>query len=163
VARSQSSSMIRPIPALAALAAVLLCGCGSNGVTATRIEYAVAPTFANLIQSQEAILGMPPLDASTLRASAACHRVGPGDEPSGGGDWSCTIEWFPPGHRGPWHDIYELSVTTDGCYTAIADGEGGHVGGPRLTTRAGITFTNMLYAFDGCFDPTSEATGDTTR
>jgi len=131
-----------------------VCGCGSTKITATRLEHALAPTFANLIETQESMLGRPPLDVTSLRASASCHRLGPGSATGGGGDWQCTLAWFAPGRRGPWFDSYELSVTTDGCFTATSDGQEGHLGGPRLTLRDGTTATNLLYAFDGCFDPT---------
>jgi hypothetical protein len=134
--------------------AAALSACGSNGVTAARIEAALAPTFANLIQVQESALGLPPLDISAFQATAVCHRIGPGNEPSGSGSWLCTVEWVPPGRKRPWRDTYELSVTMDGCYTATTDTEEGHLGGPRLTTRDGTTVTNLLYAFDGCFDAT---------
>jgi hypothetical protein len=129
-----------------------VCACSPSGVTASRVESAMAQTFANLIQAEESSLGLPPLDVASFRASASCRRNGPGSETRGGGDWSCTVEWFPPGHRGPWQETYELSVTADGCYTATADGEGGPLGGPKLTLRDGTVITNLLYAFDGCFD-----------
>jgi ABC-2 type transport system permease protein len=147
---------VRPVmkqPCLAVLALALQ-ACGSNTITAGRVEAAFAPTFANLIQVQESKLGLPTLDVTAFQASAACHRIGPGNEPSGSGNWLCTVEWTPPGHQRPWRDTYELSVTMDGCYTATADTEENHLGGPRLTTRDGSTTTNLLYAFDGCFDTT---------
>lgn len=145
---------MRSVTAILATGTIALCGCDSTGITATRLEHALAPTFANLIETQETMLGRPPLDVASLRASASCRRVGPGNAASGGGDWQCTLAWFAPGRRGPWFDSYELSVTTDGCYTATADGEEGHLGGPRLTLRDGTSVTNLLYAFDGCFDTT---------
>jgi hypothetical protein len=147
------TSAIWRVVALAAYATTV-CGCGATGITATRLERALAPTFANLIETQESMLGRPPLDVTSLRASASCHRLGPGSATGGGGDWQCTLAWFAPGRRGPWFDSYELSVTTDGCFTATSDGQEGHLGGPRLTLRDGTTATNLLYAFDGCFDPT---------
>ncbi len=137
-----------------ALFGFALGGCGSSRVTAERVENAVAPTFANLIQTQETMLGLPPLDVSSFHASASCHRVGPGTDVSGSGTWLCTVEWMPKGHRSVWRDSYELSVTTDGCYTATADEAGGHLGGPRLTIEDGTQVVNLLYAFDGCFDTT---------
>jgi hypothetical protein len=125
---------------------------GPGGVTGTRIEAAVAPTFANLIHVQRSILGMPPLEASTLRASAQCHKVGIAKETRGAGDWTCTLLWFTPGQRTPLRDTFDLSVTPDGCYTATADGAEAHLGGPTLTAPDGTTITNLLYTFDGCFD-----------
>ena len=142
------------VHALLGLIAVILLagGCGSKGVTAKRLERAVAPTFANLIHVQEAILGGPPVDAAALRSSASCQKVGPAADTEGGGSWRCTITWFIPGRAAPVRDTYDLSVTMDGCYTATADGAEAHVGGPTLKTLGGTTVTNLVYAFDGCFD-----------
>jgi len=128
-------------------------GCASRGVTANKLEVAVAATFANLIQVQEAMLEMPPVDATDLRASATCRRIGPGADPAGGGDWACTLHWFVPGRKLALHETYDLSVSTDGCYTATTEGADAHVGGARLATRHG-SVTNLLYVFNGCFDTT---------
>jgi hypothetical protein len=144
-----------PVSLRACAFIAMLCNCGPNQVTARKLEDAVGPTFANLIQTQESVLGLPPLDVVTFQTSARCHRIGPGTEIRGGGNWLCTLEWFPPGHRGPWHDTYDVSVTMDGCYTATADGVEGHVGGPKLVTRDGTKITNLLYVFEGCFDTTT--------
>ena len=139
---------------LLGVAVLLGGGCGSKGVTAKKLENAVAPTFANLIHVQEATLGGAPVEAPSLRASASCQKVVPGSDPQGGGSWRCTITWFIPGHPAPVRDTYDLAVTMDGCYTATADGAEAHVGGPTLKSLSGTTVTNLLYAFDGCFDTT---------
>jgi hypothetical protein len=142
------------MPALALLLAALG-GCrSSGGVTASRIENAIAPTFANLVHVQESMLGLPAVAASALRATASCHKVGAGADAGGGGNWKCTITWFAPAHRDALRDTYDLSVTMDGCYTATADGAEAHVGGPTLTTKSGASVQNLLYVFDGCFDTT---------
>ncbi len=141
-----------------ALAIVLLaglvggCGASRRGVTAARLERAVAPTFANLVRVQMERLGAPPVDAAKLAAAASCHKVGAPAGAAGAGTWRCTITWHAPSRREPFVDGYELSVRTDGCYTATVDGAEAHMGGPTLTTRAGATVRNLLYAFDGCFD-----------
>jgi hypothetical protein len=129
-----------------------------GGVTAHRIEDAVAPTFANLIHLQRSILGMPAVDAATLRASADCRKVGAPKDTAGAGDWTCSVLWLTPGQRTPLHDTYDLSVMADGCYTATADGSEAHIGGPTLTTKDGKTITNLLYTFEGCFDTTGPVT-----
>jgi len=143
---------------LAAGVVVILTGAAvwhrPGGVTASRIEDAVAPTFANLIHLQRSILGLPSVAASTLRASAQCHKVGTAKETRGAGDWTCTVTWVTPGQRTPLRDTYDLSVAVDGCYTATADGAEAHIGGPTLTTQDGTTIVNLLYTFDGCFDTT---------
>jgi ABC-2 type transport system permease protein len=133
---------------------VAIAGCHSEGVTVSRIQNAVAPTFANLIQVQESRLGLPPVVASTLRATASCEKVGSRQGTGGAGEYKCVIVWSAPGQRGVLRDGYELTVTMDGCYTAKVDGTEAHLGGPTLTTPQGVTVTNLLYAFDGCFDAT---------
>ncbi len=130
----------------------------SGGVTGRRLEDAVAPTFANLIHLQRSILNLPAVDAATLRASAECHKVGGAKDARGAGDWTCIVLWVTPGQRTPLHDAYDLSVTPDGCYTATAEGSEAHIGGPTLTARDGKTVTNLLYAFEGCFDTTGPVT-----
>ena len=128
--------------------------CDSSRITASKVEGALAPTFANLISLESKMMDLPPVDAAAFRASATCHRVSPGNPARGAGTWQCEVVWFLPGRRGSLHDGYELSVTTDGCYTATVDGAEGHLGGPTITTRSGETLVNLLYAFDGCFDTT---------
>jgi ABC-2 type transport system permease protein len=128
-----------------------------GGVSASRIEDAVAPTFANLIHAQRSILKLPSVDPSLLRAHAQCKRMGSGGETRGAGDWTCTVLWSSPGQRTLLQDTYDLSVTPDGCYTATADGAEAHIGGPTLTARDGTTLPNLLYTFDGCFDTRDNA------
>jgi hypothetical protein len=132
---------------LALTALTALTGC-RGGVTQARMETAVARTFANLVATQESIMGLPDVHADALRATATCKRR------AAGRDWTCTIEWFIPGRRGLVHDAYEVSVTTDGCYTATSEGAEAHVGGPTVTSPRGEPFTNLLYVFEGCFDTT---------
>ncbi len=144
-------------PLLVVVVPVLLDGCARpGGVTAKRLEIAVASTFANLIHVQEPILGGAPVEASALRPSASCQKVGLAADAvrEGGGTWRCTITWYIPGRPAPVRDTYDLSVTNNGCYTATADGTEAHVGGATLKTLSGTTVTNLLYAFDGCFDTT---------
>jgi hypothetical protein len=135
----------------------LATGCrgSAQGVTAARLEKAVAPTFANLVEVEESMLGLPAVSATTLDASATCHKVGAANDTTGGGTWRCSIVWHDPKKRQSFVDGYELSVRTDGCYTAMVDGAAAHVGGPTVTTRTGATVKNLLYTFDGCFDTTS--------
>jgi hypothetical protein len=145
------------MPVLVVAAAVA--ACSRSAITPPRLEAAVAHSFANLVAVQQPILGGPAIAAAQLGAAARCGRVGlaadgvdagPG---SGAGDWRCTIRWFVPGRADPMLDTYDVAVTAEGCYTATADGAEAHVGGPKLKTIDGSrTVTNLLYAFDGCFD-----------
>jgi hypothetical protein len=137
------------------LAAGPLTACRSRTLTTARLEPAFAATFANLVSVEEGRLGLPPVAAAALGATATCRRVGPGTATSGSGQWVCTVSWSGPG-RGAraLRDTFELEVTVDGCFTASADGAEAHVGGPTLTVKSGAVEPNLVYAFDGCFDPT---------
>ncbi|MEO8075973.1 MAG: hypothetical protein ABI818_06550 [Acidobacteriota bacterium] len=132
---------------LALSSAAALSGCGSSPITAARIEHAVAPTFANLVQTQVTWMGLPPLVASEVAATATCRR--PGGEGAGSGDWVCKVIWKGPDGRSI-RDSYDVLVGTDGCYTATVGSE--TLGGPTLRTADGRDVRNLLYAFDGCFD-----------
>ena len=117
-----------------------------------KLEKAFGPTFANLISAQQPTLGLPVTDPAVFGASASCHRLGPGKDATGSGEWVCTVTWLGPVRKGVLHDRYDLTVGPDGCYTAAADGNEAHVGGATITTRDGATVLNLLYVFDGCFD-----------
>ena len=45
--------------------------CGSSPITSARIEAAIAPTFANLVQVQVSWLGLPPMAASDFGVKPA--------------------------------------------------------------------------------------------
>ena len=134
-------------------------GRGSGGVTADRLDVAVAAAFANLIEVQRPLLGLTPIDPAALAAQALCHKIDPASEPRGGGAWSCVITWTLPGRWVSRHDTYEVAVTMDGCYTATSEGAEGHLGGPTLVTQDGSTVRNLLYVFDGCFDVSPRPAG----
>ncbi len=126
-----------------------------EGVTPSRIEEALAPTFGNLVNLERARLGMPGVDRSLLQASAQCRKAGATARASqGAGEWTCTLRWSSPGQHVALRDAYDLSVTPDGCYTATADSAEAHLGGPTIKARDGATLTNLLYRFEGCFDTT---------
>ena len=144
--------------ALGFVLVALAAGCGRSGVTEERLERSASATFANLVSVQTQILGGKPVDAKALAATARCQKVGIANatnDTRGAGTWRCTITWFVPGHAAPVRDTYEIAVATDGCYTATADGAEAHVGGPTLKTLSGSIVTNLVYAFDGCFDTSS--------
>jgi hypothetical protein len=134
---------------LAMLAAVVLSGCGRSPITAERIERAIEPTFANLVEVQVSWLKLPPKRGSDLDVTASCRRLAAGSD-TGAGDWVCHLRWLSP-DRQPLKDTFDLVVTTDGCYTANAEGE--LLG--RLTLRGsdGHDVRNLLHTFEGCFDP----------
>ena len=137
--------------ALAAVAAVTACSCGSSPITPARIEGAIAPTFANLVHVQVLRLGLPPVDASEFAVKASCRKTGAGSTTAGAGsgEWMCTLRWKGP-ERQTLRDVYDLTVTPDGCYTASVEGE--NLAGPTLKSADGRDVKNLLYEFEGCFD-----------
>lgn len=129
---------------LVALAAFVLTGCGSTPITSTRIESALAPTFANLVHVQMSWLGLPPMATSEFAVKASCRRLLAGTN-TGSGEWACALVWRGPDRRTV-RDTYELFVTPDGCYTATASAE--NVGGPTLKAEDGSQVRNLLYVFE---------------
>src|SRR5262245_1182836 len=135
---------------LAALAAIAASACGGSPITPARLENAIAPTFANLVQLQVSSLGLPPMTASEFAVQASCRKLLAGSH-QGSGEWMCTLTWQAPDRRSL-RDNFERFVTTDGCYTASVEGES--LGGPTLKTSEGAEVRNLLYTFEGCFDTT---------
>jgi len=123
------------------------------GITSSRVEHAIASTFANLVRVQVARLGLPPIPAEDLTVRASCHRLVPESGSRGSGDWVCTLAWSGS-NRTMLADTYDLAVGTDACYTATLDGTNPGLGGPTMPAADGSLTRNLLYVFDGCFDPT---------
>lgn len=138
--------------ALAAVTTTAVWGCGLSPITSARIDRAIAPTFANLVHVQLSRLGLPAM-AADIKVTASCRKVAAGNGAEGAGDWVCTLVWQAP-NRATLRDTYDVSVTTDGCYTATLDGAEGHLGGPILKAWDGGDVRNLLYTFEGCFDTT---------
>ena len=134
--------------AVAVVAAIAATSCGSSAITAERIERAVEPTFANLVQVQMSRLAIPPLPTSAFDVTASCRRQATGSE-AGAGEWLCRLRWLGP-DRQPLRDTFDVVVTTDGCYTATVEGE--QLGGLTLRARDGREVRNLLHTFEGCFD-----------
>jgi ABC-2 type transport system permease protein len=138
--------------ASAAAAVVLIVagatGCGGPDITQTRVENAVAPTFAHLYAYQSVLLGRSDPGADS-QASATCTRNSKGVKNQGAGnDWVCQLLL----QRGSSVDTftYELTVQANGCYTA--DGPPALVGGHTIAVPGGRIVINPLVSFDGCFD-----------
>jgi hypothetical protein len=136
---------------LAAVTTVAVFGCGPSPITSARIDRAIEPTFANLVHVQLSRLGLPSMAASDIKVTASCRKVVAGNGAAGAGDWVCTLSWQRP-NRQTLRDTYDLSVATDGCYTATVDSAEGHLGGPTLKASDGSDVRNLLYTFEGCFD-----------
>jgi hypothetical protein len=139
--------------ALAAVTIAAMSGCGSSPITSARVEGAVARTFANLVHVQLARIGLTPVAASDIKVSASCRTLVAGKGPGGAGDWMCTLVWSGPNRR-PLRDIYDVSVSTDGCYVATVEGGEADLGGPTIMGPDGSDLRNLLYRFEGCFDTT---------
>jgi hypothetical protein len=138
--------------AFAAVTTVGVLGCGPSPITSARIEGAIAPTFANLVQLQLSRVGLAPVTASNITVTASCRKAVPGSSETGSGEWVCALLWYGPNRRAL-RDTYDLAVGTDGCYTASIEGANENLGGPTITTADG-SVRNLLYAFEGCFDTT---------
>jgi hypothetical protein len=139
--------------ALAAVTTVAVIGCGPSPITSARIERAIAPTFANLVHVQLSRVGLPPVAASDITVTASCRRLVARSSAAGAGDWVCTLVWYGPNHK-ILQDTYDLSVGTDGCYTATLEGAEANLGGPTIIASDGSNVRNLLYTFEGCFDTT---------
>jgi hypothetical protein len=123
--------------------------CGSSPITSSRVEAAIGHTFANLVHAQLARTGLSSVSVSDITVTASCYRSDAST--IGAGEWVCTLIWHGP-NLTTLHDTYDLSVGTDGCYTAVVDVAESQLGGPTIKTAAGTTVRNLLYSFEGCFD-----------
>ncbi|HEY2433139.1 MAG TPA: hypothetical protein VGI12_10735 [Vicinamibacterales bacterium] len=129
---------------------LLLAGCGGSDVTEARVEAAVAGTFANLVHAQLARMGLTEMPVRSLRVAASCYRAA--GERRGAGEWVCTVVWSGP-NGVTLRDTYDLSVGANACYAAALGGTAEALGGPIVAGSDGRQVRNLLYAFDGCFDP----------
>ena len=142
---------IRSRAACVAAMVACLAACGASAVTEERVERAMASTFANLVHAQLGRMRLADVPVSALRVVASCYRVGGGR--AGAGEWACTIVWAGP-NGATLRDSYDLSVGANACYTATLGGTiEGQLGGPTITAADGRPVPNLLYSFDGCFDP----------
>jgi hypothetical protein len=135
------------------LAAIFAAGCGPSPIASSRIEHAIAPTFANLVQVQISRIGLSPIAARDIRVVANCRKAVPETGSTGAGDWVCVLDWYGP-NRKVLRDTYDLAVGADGCFMATIEGSEAGLGGPTIETQGGAIVRNLLYAFDGCFDTT---------
>ena len=135
--------------ACVALSLVPLAACAGSAVTEARIERTIEPMFANLVHAQLERMGLQAVPASALRVAASCYRVAGG---SGAGEWACTIVWAGP-NGAVLRDNYDLVVGANACYTATLGGAEAQLGGPIVAASDGRPIRNLVYAFDGCFNP----------
>lgn len=124
--------------------------CGGSAITEARVEHAVTVAFSNLVHAQLKRMSLPDVPAEALRVAASCYRVAGGS--AGAGDWACTVIWSRLSGT-PLRDAYDVTVGANGCYTATLGAAEAQLGGPIVTAADGRPVRNLLYAFDGCFDP----------
>jgi hypothetical protein len=135
-----------------------LSACGESAITRARLEAALAPTFASLVEVQLLRMGLGPVPPPGIKAVANCRRISPGSRDAGAGEWSCTLTWTGPNHA-TLLDTFDVHAMPGGCYTASAADAEGHLGGPMIPTPDGTMTRNLLYVFDGCFDPSVTGVG----
>jgi hypothetical protein len=142
----------RLLGTVAALTSVaLLASCGTTDITRSRVENALAPTFANLYVQQAVILGHPGVTIASTAASATCDRGGPNVADKGpGADWICMIHFTDDTHTAQ-DGKFELQIKSNSCYTA--GGPSKLVGLITITDTHGNDVPNPVFEFDGCFDP----------
>ncbi len=135
------------------IAVLVSSGCDSSGgITRSRIEKSVAPTFSNLWVVTEAQHGRK-ITASALRTKVQCIRGDNAEPDKGPGeDWSCNLAWIENAAGVPGAAAYTLHVHPNGCYSADGDGPVDLNGSPSLTRPDGASVVNPLWQFDGCFD-----------
>jgi ABC-2 type transport system permease protein len=118
---------------------------GPAGVTAGRLDAAIAPEFGNLVRLREQLLGRTPAAGSTLEVLSTCLRRGASTPYRGAGDdWTCTLSLVGANLR-QLPASYDVNVRPNGCYTAEGPTS---IGGATLRGSP-----NPLHAFDGCFEP----------
>jgi ABC-2 type transport system permease protein len=139
--------------AVAAAAAIALLtaasGLGPTDMTARRLQAAITPTFEHLVLLQYLWRTRQMPSDPGLRAATRCQRGG-GTRPARGpgDDWTCTTRILRPQvSNAPL--TFEVTLRANGCFTA--QGPPAIVGPLVLHDVQGRSFTNPLYAFDGCF------------
>jgi hypothetical protein len=137
------------VPAVLAIAFGSLIGRGGPDVTRTRLEHAIAPTFANLYVQRAKIVGEPGVTVTSIAASARCDRGGPTVRDVGPGpDWICQIA-FHDDHGQTQNGKFEVQAKADATY--VAGGPSKLVGQATLTDRVGRTVPNPVFEFDGAY------------
>ena len=126
---------------------------GPVGVTATRLQASLAPTFNSISLLQQQLLGRAVPLGARLEVVPYCNRHG--DPRRGPGDWSCTLDvYIPQPGKLPFQQTpvtYDVSVQANGCYKAQSPPA--FVGQQTIKDVAGDDVVNPLYVVYGCFNP----------
>jgi hypothetical protein len=130
---------------------VALTGCGSTGVTSSRLNASVAPTFERLYQWKRNLEGEPA--AKDLDTKAHCHRTTAKDPYKGAGsDWVCTVRFLVDGPNTAVSFNWNVQAKPDGCWNA--DGVPVQLGAQTVLTSTGKRVIDPIYKVDGCFSAT---------
>jgi hypothetical protein len=137
------------LPALL-LAALLvtLTGCASTGVTSSRLNASVGPTFERMYQWKRSLEGEPA--AKDLDTKAYCHRTTAKDPYKGAGsDWVCTVRFLVDGPNTQVSFNWNVQAKPDGCWDA--DGIPVRLGTQTVLTSTGRRVIDPIYKVEGCF------------
>jgi hypothetical protein len=127
---------------------VALTGCASTGVTSTRLNASVAPTFERLYRWKRNLEGEPA--AKDLDTKAHCHRTTAKDPYKGAGsDWVCTVRFLVDGPNTQVSFNWSVQAKPDGCWDA--DGVPVQLGAQTVLTSTGKRVIDPIYKVDGCF------------
>ncbi len=145
---------VRVVLALAALIALLAIAgnWGPAGVTASRLQASLGPTFSNLTLLQQRLLGRRVPHGTKLNTQTRCGRRA--SNPRGPGEWACAVYVFTPRPGAvPFETTpvtYDVSVQGDGCYKA--DSPPSFVGAQTMRDSSGKSVVNPLFTIYGCFN-----------
>jgi len=126
---------------------------GPVGVTATRLQADLIPTFNRLTILQQRELGRPVAPGARLNiVLPSCSRRG--STSRGPGDWICTLNVLIPTAGSlppqPTPVTYDVSVQSDGCYKAQSPPA--FIGQQLMRDSQGHNVVNPLYTIYGCFN-----------
>jgi ABC-2 type transport system permease protein len=140
------------LAATVAVIAVAAPGSTGSGIEQSKLERALATTFAHLYRVQTQQLHRPDVTEAQLRTAAICQKGGGLVANSGPGNgWRCVVTWHLPGVDAVGNATYQLDVTSDGRY--IADGDGPReVNGYFVVSTPTGDAPNPLWQFDGIVD-----------
>lgn len=123
-----------------------------SGIDRTKVEAALATSFAHLYVLQTERLNRPAVTDGDLRATAACDKAGDRvDDVGPGSDWRCVVSWTLPGSSAVGNATYQLDVAADGRFVADGDGPKEVNGFFQVRTPSGDA-PNPLWQFDGTVD-----------
>jgi ABC-2 type transport system permease protein len=125
---------------------------GPTGVTAPRLNHAIATAFSNASLLQQQLLGRTAPAGARLNVQPYCNRRGA--KAQGPGDWLCNVYVYLPQPKSvPFQRTnvdYDVSVASDGCFKAQAPPN--FIGDQTMREASGKTIANPLFVVYGCFN-----------